>query len=950
MQHLGLTRSSSLMAKASELVREGLASIEVSSVLIYGFADATGVTTDFLQTLLEVFGGRIYLDRPPDPMSPDETDAGVVFSRRFSERIALSTTVDSSETRPPVRPKIEMYKAFGGEAEVREAARRIQELVGRGMVPESIGVVARDLAPYRSHLRTHFHRLGIPFSGVGSRGPKEPWGHRGTALLELLRRREMTTVERWLETLAPTTLPGPIFDLRLALHSMGAGRLQEAAELRLGDRLRDESLELPIRQGFGAPDPGEDSATSEAVHLHARRRRLRGDILVRGLELAGKTRALLEEWPQRAGLAQHSERLDRLFLEVLGWSEEDAIANSLGARVSDATRGLSHDFELDYDEYVELLAASWEEFGVTDLGGRGGGVQIFDVIEARACTFAHLFLLGLNRGRFPRPVREDPLLPDSLRHVLGRSGFGVLPDLALKRSGYDEERFLFAQLLASSPEITLSWQETDDEQAFQTPSPLVERLRWSQGSGQRDSWREPPTARAVFSMRRLVSESSAPRPAFEFAVLAGMFADRPRFRQTLRLALEETRQLGPRAESSAATEIAAARLRILAELDPVRGTSAGESTHHRLGPYFGFVGPIGRAGDPRAGKEIWVTTLERLTRCPWQVFLERILRVEPLPDPLEQLPGIEPQLVGNLVHRLLEKIVFRRLTVNPRSLQEAIESTGVVVDWPSEEELAEILGEEAQSVVRDQGIALPGFSRALQRVARSFLEAARSADWPSGTSRLPVVAAELTSALKWRRSPGLRRKIAFRADRVDRDEGGLVQTDYKTGRSTFGSEKSPFSESRFHQAMRTGEWLQPLVYALAAGSGEAAGRLLFLHPDFEDQPTRQVVVRADERLRSALDAAIAAGVRAWDQGTFFPRLVEPDHQKNVEPKTCQYCAVAEACLRGESAPRGRIREWTAARDPRQPGDRPWPRIDSVIVDLWYLPLLGGQSRSPEGTP
>jgi RecB family exonuclease len=949
MQRLGLTRSSSLMAEAAELVRDGLASIEVSAVLIYGFADATGVTTDFLQSLLEVFGGRLYLDRPPDPVSPDETDAGVVFSRRFSERMALSTVVDSSETQPPVKPKIEMYKAFGGEAEVREAARRIHELLGRGTIPESIGVVARDLAPYRSHVRTHFHRLGIPFSGVGSRGPKQPWGHRGTALLELLRRRETTTVERWLETLAPTALASPLFDLRLALHSLGAGRLQEAAELRLEDRLRDESLQLPIRQGLGGPNCGED-AQSEAVHLHARHRRLGGDILAQGLELARKTRALLATWPQSAGLSQHSERLERLFLEVLGWSEEDPIAASLGARVSDATRRLADDFELDFDEYVELLAASWEEFGATDLGGRGGGVQIFDVIEARARTFAHLFLLGLNRGRFPRPVHEDPLLPDSLRHVLGRSGFGVLPDLALKRTGYDEERFLFAQLLAASPEITVSWQEIDDEQAFQTPSPLVERLRWSQGSGRRDSWREPPTAKTVFSMSRLVSEGSAPRPAFELAVLAGMFADRPRFRQTLCLALEEARHLGPEAESPAATEIAAARVRVLAELDPVRGTSAGESTHHRLGPYFGFVGPIGRAGDPRAGDEIWVTTLEGLTRCPWQAFLERILRLEPLPDPLEQLPGIEPRLIGNLVHRLLERIVFRRLTANPGKLQQATESAGVVVDWPSEEELEEILREEAQSVVRDQGIALPGFSRALQRVAGGFLEAARKTDWPSGTSRLPVVGAELTAALKWRGSHGLRRKIAFRVDRVDRGEDGIVQTDYKTGRGAFGSEKSPFSESRFHQAMRSGEWLQPLVYALAAGSRDAAGRLLFLHPDFEDQPTREVVVQAAEPLRSALDAAIAAGVRAWDQGTFFPRLLEADHEKNVEPRTCQYCAVAEACLRGESAPRGRLREWAAARDPRQPSDRPSPRIDSIVVDLWYLPLLGGQARSQEGSP
>ena len=85
---------------------------------------------------------------------------------------------------------------------------------------------------------------------------------------------------------------------------------------------------------------------------------------------------------------------------------------------------------------------------------------MLSVIEARARSFDHLFLLGLNRDSFPRQVREDPLLPDRLRQAIERD---VLPQIPIKRIGFDEERYLFAQLLSSARQVTLSWQACDDD-------------------------------------------------------------------------------------------------------------------------------------------------------------------------------------------------------------------------------------------------------------------------------------------------------------------------------------------------------------------------------------------------------------------------------------------------------------------------------------------------------
>jgi len=62
-------------------------------------------------------------------------------------------------------------------------------------------------------------------------------------------------------------------------------------------------------------------------------------------------------------------------------------------------------------------------------------------------------------------------------------------------------------------------------------------------------------------------------------------------------------------------------------------------------------------------------------------------------------------------------------------------------------------------------------------------------------------------------------------------------------------------------------------------------------------------------------------------GTFFPRLVDPDADK--EPRACDYCGVAEACLRGDSGVRGRLRDWSRQRQASTPTEK-------AFLDAWLL--------------
>src|SRR5690606_27938686 len=104
-----------------------------------------------------------------------------------------------------------------------------------------------------------------------------------------------------------------------------------------------------------------------------------------------------------------------------------------------------------------------------------------------ARTFDHLFVAGLNRGVFPRPRVEDPLLPDHVRAALR----ALLPDLTSGGAG-ESERHLFGDLLSAAPCVTLSWRLADDAGRPLTASSLVERLArrhvpaWITGRGAED--------------------------------------------------------------------------------------------------------------------------------------------------------------------------------------------------------------------------------------------------------------------------------------------------------------------------------------------------------------------------------------------------------------------------------------------------------------------------------
>ena len=947
----GLSRRPAVLLRAAELVRGGApAPFAPAAVHIYGFADATGVATDLLEALLDRHPATLYLDRPADPAEPGGEPAGARFGRRFRERLIDRAPIAQPEAdaTPPPPAELTAFRALGGAAEAREVARRLRALLDGGARPERIGVVGRRLEGYLSALRVQCRRYGVPFSGLAARGPVTPRGRVVGAVLDLLLLGRRAPVERWLDARQRGFGKTPSFDLRLACHSLGAARLEDLPGLPLGKLIQGSRVPLPVRLGFdsverpaddddGGPSDGPVKAASldegpeesdgdeggRERNVLLRRRSVAAATVRKAAQAAAGLCKRFDKWPKKAPLRRHFELLRALLRDGLDWAPDHPLTLEIESRLDSGGRGLET-LELSREELHLVLRDLLANVGRERLGGEGAGVQILDATEARGRTFDHLFLLGLNGGVFPRTVREDPLLGDPLRRRLARQGFGVLPDLPLKRDGAEEERYLFAQLLSAAPAVTLSWQQVDDDNGARTVSPLVERLRWSAAS---PFGVDPPLARPAHSPRPAEAAGAraggdaaptpvpVPRPLLERAVEAALGGgDRQALAPILALGLGDL---------PAPRETAAARLRILEEMDPPPSRAPG------LGPYLGVVGPPLGDDDPRNDRTLFVTTLERMCGCPWQTLLTRLLRIEPLPDPLETLPAINPLLIGNVVHRAAEAVVERRLGRAGDAKLPPRGRLALPVSWPDEDELERIVLDAAGGALRDSGVGLPGFDRVVALAVRPYLEELRRLDWP-GDARVPVLGGEVRDNLDLPPGPPPR-QLAFRADRVDGAAGRLVYTDYKTGRSSISAAAS---EKKRRQAtleqVRSGLRLQVPAYAIAGGG---SGRYLFLHPDLDG--VRTIAIDGDDaEIAAAFDAAVAAALDAWRQGAFPPRVVEPD--RNREPKACRWCEVAQACVRGDSGARRRLREWAEA----EPGDAPGPVVAARTV--WRLPLPEGK--------
>jgi len=937
----GLGHGSVRFAAASAALEAGgdVPLLPAREILVHGFADATGVALGLLRVLARHAPFTLFLDDPPDPgatRDPGATqDPGVAadpgaatgwaaargqlvqrFPAPFVAALETVARARRAEVAASPEPALACLEAPGPDAEARAVAERVAALVEAGARPEGIAIVARTLAPFALPLRRHLRRLGVPFSSP----TKLAWGERArraAALIELLRHGGDVSPERWLEASAlPLRLRA---DLRLAFHHLGFARLRDVAAASLAGA---GALTLPGVVGF--------DGDAEDTEVRRRRRSLPRAALVAAIERARSFVDAEAALAARARLDAHALRLVAALRATLlprgAPSDAAAVVEALLQEIEALPHELPADFALDGPELVVLLESRLRGLAGEPLGGAGAGVAVLDATAARGLVFEHLFLIGLERDVFPRVVADDPLLPDALRRVVRAK----LDDLPVKSLGFDEERYLFAQLLSAAPAVTLSWSSVGDDGKPRSPSPLIERLRLARCLPPVES---VPGPRAPLDPAR----GAWGRTAFEHAQLAALDAA-PRLRALLPLALAEGA-----AAAADATSLATARLAVLAAHEPPRAEAP------ILTPYLGLVGAA-TAKDPRRNRPA-ITALESIAVCGWRSFLERVLYLEPLPDALGSLPGLPKRLAGIVVHALLDDVVRRAGSADPTpgavgpagerlrtSLDQAVRATPAAVAWPDDAELEKRLVEVATQVLEREEIPFPALARPLAEQARAAVLLVRDDDRARGARVLGVeVAGELTlpESVASRDASGRALAIRFVADRVERDGDTLVLVDFKTGKPLSLAKTEKTRLEHFVAKIVGGVALQASAYATAAAALDArpaVGRYVFLRPG---DAAEQVVFETrsdDPALTGAFAAALRTLLAARASGALFPRVVD---QHGREPDACTYCAVAEACVRGDSGARARLlRFFEPQRGAPAAGDE--PAVFAPARALWRI--------------
>ncbi len=183
----------------------------------------------------------------------------------------------------------------------------------------------------------------------------------------------------------------------------------------------------------------------------------------------------LRKLPEQQRSREWSRGVEDL-LEAFGWPGEQALSSHEFQTIEAWNGVLSSFAALDLTAPPMNLAQVFDwlhrqsannHFQVED---EGAPVQVMGMLEAAGLRFDHLWIMGLHDEALPAAASPNPFLPTSLqRHY-------QLPHSSAERE-LEFASKLMERLLASAPDVVLSYPETEGDRAL-APSPLVAEGSW----------------------------------------------------------------------------------------------------------------------------------------------------------------------------------------------------------------------------------------------------------------------------------------------------------------------------------------------------------------------------------------------------------------------------------------------------------------------------------------
>jgi hypothetical protein len=804
-------------------------------IRIFGLQDLRGGWRVLLRTLVESgVLDRIAIYTSEELVLGDGLSPQVL---RLEESDGITGRLFAVEAQPgtPGGPEVFALTAPDVERELEEVARRVRALADDGVPLHRIAVVARQARPYMDLALAALERFGIPATARR----RVAWSE--IPVIRAVRALLAAAAEGWTRHGLAELAEQPYFrselDVRLINYAGYRRRLNGLDAWKRS--LRDIAQEAERREA--AP---EETDERRVVLPPAAWARKAADGFAKFAEHAAELDAprTLTRWlawlqdflradpwgMERRIWNVPLSRYDIARLDYAGWHRGltklvdewcKALEEWGGSEVELTPEGF-------YRQFLDLLdgdAALWTE--------THRAVQVVEALAAAYRSFDHVFLVGLEAGRFPVPAPTSPIIDERERDALAAAGLPLD-----SRAVWDaRERELFRVLVAGARRrLTVSYAELDTSGRETVPSAFLEALG-----------EVVPLEPAKIACSQLIID-------------------------------------GVRLGSPSGLE---------------RAASLAEIEWHRsrldLSPHAGLIeSPELKAwvAQELGESRLWSPTqLESYAKCPWAYFSGRLLRLDRLEDPDEEMDAATR---GSLLHEALARFFTHaadRAPGQPVMIRSADQEWVLEL---GERSLDEILAEARGKKWLGSELLLEPKRLELRRILLGYLrwEMERNeALYVTGKGGKPKVLRtgvkaheEELGEIEFVRGD-IRLKFRGFVDRVEVgvDErvdasGYLVAVDYKTTRYACpGAGKGA--------AWDDGVVLQVPLYAYALARkhpGTQALRVEYralkttepvhsLELFTFDPKTRSIVVneKAREKLETALDA-VAAHVRTARGGAF----------------------------------------------------------------------------------